>query len=90
MLDAIEQVAPELDPTRVGAIGCSRYGKAALAAGIFDERVCLFLLCLPYGPIIQSACQITLTLPMSSGAEGIAPWRFQFEECEYLLRILSA
>ncbi|KAL5498115.1 hypothetical protein ACEPAH_2245 [Sanghuangporus vaninii] len=61
VLDALEQVAPELDSKRVGAIGCSRDGKAALAAGIFDERV-------------------TLTMPMSSGAEGIAPWRFQFEE----------
>ncbi|EJD04751.1 uncharacterized protein FOMMEDRAFT_187173 [Fomitiporia mediterranea MF3/22] len=61
VLDAIEQVAPELDAKRVGAIGCSRDGKAALAAGIFDER-------------------ITLTMPMSSGAEGIAPWRFQFQE----------
>lgn len=39
VLDAIIQVAPELDAKRVGSIGCSRYGKAALAAGIFDERV---------------------------------------------------
>ncbi|KAL5498114.1 hypothetical protein ACEPAH_2244 [Sanghuangporus vaninii] len=61
VLDAIIQVAPELDATRVGSIGCSRYGKAALAAGIFDER-------------------ITLSMPMSSGTEGIAPWRFHFEE----------
>ena len=39
VLDALTQVAPEIDVTRVGTIGCSRYGKAALAAGIFDERV---------------------------------------------------
>ncbi len=41
ILDAIELVVPEIDTTRVGATGCSRDGKAALAAGIFDERVCL-------------------------------------------------
>ncbi|THH02311.1 hypothetical protein EW145_g6763 [Phellinidium pouzarii] len=61
ILDAIIEVVPEFDQKRVGVIGCSRDGKAALAAGIFDER-------------------ITLTMPMSSGLEGIAPWRFQFQE----------
>ena len=39
VLDAVTQVVPEFDVKRVGAIGCSRNGKAALAAGIFDERV---------------------------------------------------
>lgn len=39
ILDALIQVAPEIDAKRVGVTGCSRYGKAALAAGIFDERV---------------------------------------------------
>ncbi|KAI0313974.1 hypothetical protein OF83DRAFT_1175187 [Amylostereum chailletii] len=60
ILDAIEQVVPEIDATRVGAIGCSRWGKGALAAGIFDER-------------------IGLTLALSSGAEGVGPWRFYYE-----------
>ena len=39
ILDALEQVVPEVDTARVGVVGCSRYGKAALAAAIFDERV---------------------------------------------------
>ena len=39
ILDALIQVAPEIDATRAGVTGCSRWGKAALAAGIFDERV---------------------------------------------------
>lgn len=39
ILDAIEQVVPEVDAARVGVVGCSRYGKTALAAAIFDERV---------------------------------------------------
>ncbi|KAK0188191.1 hypothetical protein F5146DRAFT_1104901 [Armillaria mellea] len=60
VLDAIQQVVPEIDAKRVGVTGCSRWGKGALAAGIFDER-------------------ITLTIPMSSGAEGIGPWRFYYE-----------
>ncbi|KAK0221991.1 hypothetical protein IW262DRAFT_1448147 [Armillaria fumosa] len=60
VLDAIEQVVPEIDAKRVGVTGCSRWGKGALTADIFDER-------------------ITLTMPMSSGAEGIGPWRFYYE-----------
>ncbi|KAI0656205.1 hypothetical protein C8Q70DRAFT_1012670 [Cubamyces menziesii] len=43
ILDAIEQVVPEIDTTRVGVVGCSRYGKAALAAAIFDQRIKLAL-----------------------------------------------
>ncbi|KAF8887575.1 hypothetical protein BD779DRAFT_1527000 [Infundibulicybe gibba] len=54
IIDALIQVAPEIDRKRVGVT-------AALAAGIFDERV-------------------TLSIPMSSGIEGVGPWRFFFEE----------
>ncbi|KAF8887576.1 hypothetical protein BD779DRAFT_1470664 [Infundibulicybe gibba] len=61
IIDALIQVAPEIDINRIGVTGCSRWGKAALAAGIFDERV-------------------TLLIPMSSGIEGVGPWRFFFEE----------
>ena len=39
ILDAVIEKVPEFDKERVGAIGCSRDGKSALAAGIFDERV---------------------------------------------------
>ena len=39
ILDAIEKLVPEIDATSAGVIGCSRDGKGALAAGIFDERV---------------------------------------------------
>lgn len=38
-MDAILEKVPEIDPLRIGVTGCSRWGKAALAAGIFDERV---------------------------------------------------
>lgn len=48
---------PEIDPTRVGVTGCSRLGKGALAAGLFDKR-------------------ITLTMPMSSGVQGLGPYRY--------------
>ncbi|KAI0751179.1 hypothetical protein C8Q80DRAFT_1218008 [Daedaleopsis nitida] len=60
IIDAIEQVVPEVDTSRIGVVGCSRYGKTALAAAIFDER-------------------IKLALPLSSGAEGIGPWRYYYE-----------
>ncbi|KIH94860.1 Cip2 [Sporothrix brasiliensis 5110] len=56
-LDALNQTAPEIDPTRVGVAGCSRLGKGALAAGLLDAR-------------------ITLTMPMSSGVQGMGPYRY--------------
>ncbi|KAI4527779.1 carbohydrate esterase family 15 protein [Schizophyllum commune Loenen D] len=61
IIDALEAAVPEVDIERIAVSGCSRYGKAALAAGFFDERV-------------------TLTVPMSSGLMGMAPFRFQYEE----------
>ncbi|KAI9665983.1 MAG: hypothetical protein M1821_003918 [Bathelium mastoideum] len=56
-LDALNLTVPEIDPTKVGATGCSRLGKGALAAGLFDTR-------------------ITLTMPMSSGVQGLGPYRY--------------
>ncbi|OCL06109.1 carbohydrate esterase family 15 protein [Glonium stellatum] len=56
-LDALILKAPEIDGTKVGVTGCSRLGKGALAAGIFDSR-------------------ITLTMPMSSGVQGLGPYRY--------------
>lgn len=40
LIDALEKT-PEanIDPTRLGVTGCSRYGKGALVAGAFDERI---------------------------------------------------
>lgn len=57
VLDALILTAPEIDSTKVGVTGCSRLGKAALAAGLFDNR-------------------ITLTMPMSSGVQGLGPYRY--------------
>lgn len=48
---------PEIDSLKVGVTGCSRLGKGALAAGLFDTR-------------------ITLTMPMSSGVQGLGPYRY--------------
>lgn len=56
-LDGLNLTVPEIDPTRVGVTGCSRLGKGALAAGLFDKR-------------------ITLTMPMSSGVQGLGPYRY--------------
>lgn len=57
VLDALTLEAPEIDVSRVGVTGCSQFGKAALAAGLFDSRV-------------------ALTMPMSSGIQGLGPYRF--------------
>jgi hypothetical protein len=57
VLDALILTAPEIDPTKVGVTGCSRLGKAALAAGLFDTR-------------------ITVTMAMSSGVQGLGPYRY--------------
>ncbi|KAK4215242.1 4-O-methyl-glucuronoyl methylesterase [Rhypophila decipiens] len=56
-LDALNMTVREIDPDRVGVTGCSRLGKGALAAGLFDKR-------------------ITLTMPMSSGVQGMGPYRY--------------
>ncbi|KAJ9133688.1 Carbohydrate esterase family 15 protein [Pleurostoma richardsiae] len=56
-LDALNMTVPEIDSTKVGVTGCSRLGKGALAAGLFDTR-------------------ITLTMPMSSGVQGLGPYRY--------------
>lgn len=61
VIDALQLVVPEVDLNRIAVIGCSRWGKAALTAGIFDSRV-------------------TLTIPMSSGVYGTAPFRENFEQ----------
>jgi hypothetical protein len=40
LIDAIEKTpACNLDPTRLGVTGCSRWGKGALIVGAFDERI---------------------------------------------------
>lgn len=57
VLDALILTAPEINSKFVGVTGCSRLGKAALAAGLFDTR-------------------ITVTMPMSSGVQGLGPYRY--------------
>jgi hypothetical protein len=40
LIDAIEKTPDaNIDPTRLGVTGCSRWGKGALACGAFDERI---------------------------------------------------
>ena len=39
VLDGIELKVPEIDAKKSGVTGCSRLGKAALAAGLFDTRI---------------------------------------------------
>ncbi|KAI5917242.1 hypothetical protein F4810DRAFT_64694 [Camillea tinctor] len=57
VLDGLTSAVPEIDPLRSGVTGCSRLGKGALAAGLFDARV-------------------ALTMPMSSGVQGLGPYRY--------------
>ena len=81
ILDALEQVVPEVDVSRAGVVGCSRYGKAALGAAIFDERVRLSRHKSSASDVYGNR-QFKLALVMSSGAEGIGPWRYYYESRE--------
>ena len=38
-LDALNMTFPEINANKVGVTGCSRLGKGALAAGLFDTRI---------------------------------------------------
>ena len=44
ILDGIQLKVPEIDVTKSGVTGCSRLGKAALAAGLFDKRIAVTML----------------------------------------------
>ncbi|KAI1323423.1 hypothetical protein F5Y16DRAFT_403443 [Xylariaceae sp. FL0255] len=57
VLDALNATVPEIDVSRNAVTGCSRLGKGAVAAGLFDKRV-------------------TLTMAMSSGVQGLGPYRY--------------
>jgi cephalosporin-C deacetylase-like acetyl esterase len=41
VIDVVAQAVPEIDATKVFVTGHSRYGKATLVAGAFDERITL-------------------------------------------------
>ncbi len=41
VLDVLEKNPGVIDPRRVGVTGCSRWGKGAFVAGIFDNRIAL-------------------------------------------------
>jgi hypothetical protein len=41
VLDVLEQNPGVIDPRRIGVTGCSRWGKGAFVAGIFDNRIAL-------------------------------------------------
>jgi hypothetical protein len=41
ILDVLEQHPDVIDPYRIGVTGCSRLGKGAFVAGVFDNRIAL-------------------------------------------------
>jgi len=43
IIDALEQVDMGINPARLGVTGCSRNGKGALVAGVWDDRIALVL-----------------------------------------------
>ena len=63
ILDGIILTAPEFDRNRVGVIGCSRDGKSALAAGIFDDRVSFSAVIDPAMPMLNHFRRSTLSCP---------------------------
>ncbi len=45
IIDLLEQNPGTIDPYHIGVTGCSRNGKGAFAAGVFDNRIALTLPC---------------------------------------------
>lgn len=41
LIDVLEVIPSNIDPSRLGVTGCSRNGKGALVVGAFDERIAL-------------------------------------------------
>ena len=45
IIDLLEQQPDVIDPYHIGVTGCSRNGKGAFAAGVFDNRIALTIPC---------------------------------------------
>jgi len=72
LIDLLEVDSTLLDPTRVAVGGCSRYGKGALAAGAFDNRVALTVV-MDGGIAAGVSLRLVEQLNSASGSE----WPYQ-------------
>jgi hypothetical protein len=73
ILDLLEQNPGTIDPYHVGVTGCSRNGKGAFAAGVFDNRIALTL---PCESGIGGTVGLRLKEQLDPGANSSAEWPY--------------
>ena len=73
IIDLLEQNPGTLDPYHIGVTGCSRNGKGAFAAGVFDNRVALTI---PCESGIGGTIALRLKEQLDPGANSSAEWPF--------------
>jgi hypothetical protein len=73
IIDLLEQNPGTIDPSHLGVTGCSRYGKGAFAAGVFDNRIALTI---PCESGIGGTVGLRLKEQLDPGANDTAEWPY--------------
>ncbi|HKO47839.1 MAG TPA: PE PGRS family protein [Polyangiaceae bacterium] len=73
IIDLLEQTPGTIDPYHIGVTGCSRNGKGAFAAGVFDNRVALTI---PCESGIGGTVGLRLKEQLDPGANSSAEWPY--------------
>jgi hypothetical protein len=73
IIDLLEQNPGTIDPYHIGVTGCSRNGKGAFAAGVFDNRIALTI---PCESGIGGTPALRLKEQLDPGSNDTAEWPY--------------
>jgi hypothetical protein len=73
IIDLLEQNPDVIDPNHIGVTGCSRNGKGAFAAGVFDNRIALTI---PCESGMGGAVGLRLKEQLDPGDNSTAEWPY--------------